>query len=113
MGYEKPDPYNQPEAFGLVPVATVDWLGDDACYEFCYTEIWYKPEEKNFYWASDSGCSCNAPFEQFDENDLESGGIFVLMNMLTEGLGDNPRPEVSADVADAIEAALRHRNGKA
>lgn len=111
MGYDRPDPYHQPEDFGLVPVAMIDWLGDEACYEFNMTQIWWKAEEKKFYWATDSGCSCYGPFENHTaDDDLESGGFFALAGLLTEWLGASPRPEVAADVADALEAALKFRN---
>lgn len=110
MGWNNPDPYNNPDKFGLTPVAMVDWLGDDACYEFSMTQVWFDQEEKKFYWADDSGCSCNAPFEYFEEGDLRSGGFFTLVEELTSQLGETPRPEVAQDVADCIAAALKVRN---
>lgn len=110
MGYIKPDPYNQPEEFGLVPVAMVDWLGDEACYEFSMDQIWFEPSTRLFWWATDSGCSCNAPFEYFDEDDLNKGSWSQAIDYLNAQINDKTRPEVRADVVAAIEAILRTKN---
>lgn len=107
MGYTKPDPYNQPKLFGLTPVASVDWYGSEACYEFSTTEVWWNEDEKQFYWADDAGCSCNAPFENFEEGDLSSGSWSDVMKHLNTNLGDNPRDEIAADVVDCLQAVMR------
>lgn len=110
MGYIKPDPYNQPEEFGVVPVASVDWYGDSACYEFAMTQIWFDPDTRLFWWAYDSGCSCYAPFEYFEDSDLNKGSWSQVIAALTDHLGDTEAPEIRADVADAVEAILRVKN---
>lgn len=107
MGYLKPDPYSQPEKFGLTPVGSVDWYGSEACYEFSVTEVWWNEEEKQFYWADDGGCSCNSPFEFFSEGDLMKGKWSDVMNHLNNQLGDSPRDEVAADVVDCLQAVMR------
>lgn len=107
MGYNDPDPYNQPEKFGLTPVGTVDWYGSEACYEFSVTEVWWHEEEKQFYWADDSGCSCNSPFEYFNIDDLQKGSWSAVMKYLNETLGENPRDEIAADVVDCLQAVFR------
>ena len=64
MGYENPDLYYQPDAFGITPVGEVDW--DDESCSFNITVVWQSKEDPQvFYWAQDSGCSCPAPFEGF------------------------------------------------
>lgn len=108
MGWNNPDPYHQPEQFDLTPIAYVDWYGDEACYEFSCRQIW-KHADGLFYWADDSGCSCNAPFEYFEDDMLEKGTWSQAIASLQSALGDSPRPEVAADVSDAIEAILKAR----
>lgn len=61
MGFYLPDPYNQPEEFGLTPVASLE---EDEPYQFDILQVW-KHEDGTFYYASDSGCSCPSPFEDF------------------------------------------------
>ncbi len=110
MGYEKPDPYYNPDHFGLVPVASVDWYaGLGMCYEFATTEVWKHTETGTFWWASDSGCSCNSPFEYFDMDDLAKGSWIQAIDALQSGLGESSTAEVQADVADAIQAILNAR----
>jgi hypothetical protein len=108
MGYMSPDPYNQPEQFDLTPVAMVDWYGDEACYEFSVRQIW-KHEDGTFWWADDAGCSCYAPFEYFEESDIEKGTWGQAIQALQANTDDKTRPEVMADVVDAIQAILNAR----
>ena len=62
------NPYYQAEEFGLTPLGEVELR--EPCYSFDILAVWYHAETKRFYWATDSGCSCPAPFE--DYKDLES-----------------------------------------
>lgn len=41
----------------FVPVVSVDNGGG---YEWDECHVWYSPEERRYYWASGSGCSCNS-----------------------------------------------------
>lgn len=60
MGYDTPDLYNQPEAFGLTEV---DELNDpDASWSFDKFVVW--KSEDGYYWGVDAGCSCPSPFER-------------------------------------------------
>jgi hypothetical protein len=59
--------YYSPEKFGLTQVACIDFSDGD--YQFSYLAVW-KDSEGNLYYAEDSGCSCPAPFEDF--NGIES-----------------------------------------
>lgn len=54
--------YYSPEAFGLTPVAEIDW--SSGSYEFDLRVVW-RDSNGNFYTARDSGCSCPSPFEDF------------------------------------------------
>lgn len=70
MGYDNPDLYYQPEAFGITTVGEASW--DDECWQFDLTVVWQSKEDpKLFYWANDSGCSCPAPFEDFTSLDYD------------------------------------------
>lgn len=59
--------YDNPEQFGLTVVGEVH--DPDACYSFNDFVAW-RHEDGRLFWASDSGCSCPVPFENF--GDLES-----------------------------------------
>lgn len=62
------NPYYNPEELGLEVVTYLEDPG--ACYDFDMFAIWFHPEQKVFYYAQDSGCSCPSPFE--DYTSLES-----------------------------------------
>ena len=59
--------YCNPEKFGLTIVDEVD--GADS-YEFDMIVVWQRTEDERLFWASDSGCSCPSPFENY--NDVDS-----------------------------------------
>lgn len=58
--------YYSPEKYGLTSVKDVEWR--DEGYEFCLTALW-KSQEGRFFVASDSGCSCPSPFEDYSSVD--------------------------------------------
>jgi hypothetical protein len=74
--------YYHPEEFGLEVVAKIDdrW----ACYSFDLTVVWRDIATGKKYWASDSGCSCPSPFEDFQSVDslapLDSDGDWDRLN---------------------------------
>jgi hypothetical protein len=71
MGYNIPDPYNQPERFGLTVVGDIEW--SNYAYEFNMTVVW-RDSDGTVYWADDSGCSCPSPFEDVTTTaDLNKG----------------------------------------
>jgi hypothetical protein len=77
--------YYNPEEAGLTVVGEVEW--SEPSWSFDTTVVWFK--EGQFYWASDSGCSCPSPFETFYSiADLNTGTdhdvIAYLMDRLTE-----------------------------
>lgn len=83
MGYYE-DVYSSPEKHGLTTVGSVDWC--DEPYEFDMTVVW-QDEDGEFYWGSDSGCSCPSPFEEFLSKDaLASGTFHEMAYELTETL---------------------------
>jgi len=63
------DVYHSPEKFGLELIATVD---HGASYEFDIFAVWTdnnkdnNPDGQKVYYATDSGCSCPSPFENYD-----------------------------------------------
>lgn len=82
MGYMEPDVYMQPEHFGLETVGTVSW--DDEPYQFDLTIV-LRDRDGRLYWASDSGCSCPSPFEDFTSiEDLRTGTVYQLIQELTD-----------------------------
>lgn len=90
--------YYNPEEFGLTTVGQIDWdNGDD--YGFSMIVVW-KDKDGKLYWASDSGCSCPSPFEDFYKIDqLETGSFFELAKYL-----ESEQDEfVKAQVIDVLE----------
>lgn len=61
MGYSNPDPYYQPEEFGLEIVGSID--DPNACYSFDLLVAWWRREDGALFYGVDSGCSCPSPFE--------------------------------------------------
>lgn len=109
------DPYYNPEKFGLTTIGEVQW--DDDCYGFDLTVVW-KHEDGSFYWASDSGCSCPSPFEDYTSlESLESGTKWDALRAIQDrsdnyangtywtGNNDYAAPQV-ADLCAKIVSAL-------
>jgi hypothetical protein len=88
MGYDNPDLYYQPEAFGITTIGEVSW--HEESYEFDFTVVWQSKEDpKLFYWARDSGCSCPSPFEDYtslDHDGVEKGTRQEVCKALFEEL---------------------------
>lgn len=59
------NPYFTPEDFGLKILGEVEW--SDECYQFDKTVLWEHPDTGKYYIASDCGCSCPSPFEDYHE----------------------------------------------
>lgn len=62
MGWDTPDLYNDPEKFGLKLIGSIEWY--EAAWEFDLTIVLID-ESGQLYYASDSGCSCPSPFENY------------------------------------------------
>lgn len=58
------NPYYHPEALGLKIVGSVAREPD---YDFNMLVVWESVSDGLLYMASDSGCSCPSPFEDFHE----------------------------------------------
>lgn len=56
--------YYNPEKWGLVQVASIDW--SDGNWQFDLTVVW-QHTDGTFYTADSAGCSCPSPFEEYDE----------------------------------------------
>lgn len=89
MGYSTPDPYHQPEKFGLTPVVEIDY--SDGSYCFDIRMIWLH-ESGVLYTARDSGCSCPSPFEEYGKlEDLELVDMDVLRKEVQDAVGSDWR----------------------
>ena len=68
--------YYSPEDLGLESIASLDL--DNEPYQFDIVAVWRHTETGRVYWATDSGCSCPSPFENF--NKLEDFEELVRAN---------------------------------
>lgn len=66
MSYNTPDVYYQPDKFGLTVVHEID--DPNASYSFDMLVLWRHADGRLFY-ASDAGCSCPSPFEDYTSLD--------------------------------------------
>jgi hypothetical protein len=109
LGWE----YGDDKLEGLKNVASVDWLGDEANYDWFDTTILYDAEENKFYWAHEGGCSCDGPMEFVTErSQLKSGSVHDIARFLQEELSgynvsEKYREYLENEVARGIEACLR------
>jgi hypothetical protein len=67
MSWYGNDVYSAPEKHGLELLGEVEWT--EGSYEFDLTAVWKDKESGRLFWASDSGCSCPSPFEDFTSRD--------------------------------------------
>ena len=115
MGWDSPDVYYQPEHFGLTVVGSVQWGEPD--YDFHITAVWFDAD-KHFFVASDSGCSCPSPFEDFET--VESLGKAMskweaasellrrLQNYLDDSYeSEDEKSEAISDVSDLVAKIVR------
>lgn len=83
MGYNNPDVYYQPEAFGLTPLGQLD--DPDADWSFDIFSVW-KHESGKIYYGEDAGCSCPSPFEDATSLDhlTEVVSMFDFIDAVTD-----------------------------
>lgn len=67
------NPYYFPAACGLVKVAEVDL--SEPCYSFDLLAVW--ADSDGLYLATDSGCSCPTPFEDYSGKEDMTGPLTV------------------------------------
>ena len=60
--------YYSPESYGLRTVGEIEW--SEPCYDFNLTVVWQDVTTGAYYYASDSGCSCPSPFEDYDRSNI-------------------------------------------
>lgn len=63
--------YYSPEKYGLTVIATVEL--DEPNYSFYQLAVWKGPE--GYYIATDQGCSCPSPFEDYNGVDDLTGPL--------------------------------------
>ena len=104
--------YYDPEQLGLQTVGEISF--DDDSYQFDMGVVWWHPEQRRFYYAEDSGCSCPSPFEDFTTIEslgepLDLGGLTAKLRALRPkeyGYPDEPLPvRVSRVLQRATEIA--------
>ena len=61
--------YYNPENFGLKQVAEIDY--SSGSYEFDTRVVWKATSNFIFYTMRDSGCSCPAPFEDYNMENID------------------------------------------
>jgi hypothetical protein len=90
MGYDTPDVYYQPEKFDLKPVFELDLMGGNGCYEFDILAVWQDINDGSLWFATDGGCSCPAPFEDYtSREDLDSFELDTVVAIVKEStVGD-------------------------
>lgn len=66
MSWNTPDPYYQPEAFGLEIYAS---CGDGGGYDWDVFLVWKHTETGKVYVWSGSGCSCYGPCDDITQLD--------------------------------------------
>lgn len=97
--------YYSPEKFGLTTVGGLDY--SSGSYEFDCTMVWVD-DQKNLYYADDSGCSCPSPFEGLGLNDLTKATVAQLQGHLRARMAEAYRKYVSDnDVVDLVNAARK------
>ena len=72
-----------------------DWESPDpkACYDFNLFGVWII--DGVAYWASDSGCSCPSPFENYNKvEDLERSDYVGIMKAYEEHVDWYNHPDV-------------------
>lgn len=69
--------YRNPEKFGLTQVGEIEW--SIPSYDFDLTVVWRDAQGK-LYWADDSGCSCPAPFEDYESVESLTTGTWVELD---------------------------------
>lgn len=70
MGWGSKDVYYDASEFGLEKVLEIN--EKDLAYEFDMFVVWKKDDV--YYWASDSGCSCPSPFENYTSVEMLEHG---------------------------------------
>jgi hypothetical protein len=112
MSWDTPNPYYNPENFGLELVGSIDWRDED--YSFDMTVVW-KAKRGEYYIGDDSGCSCPSPFEdvtKLEELDgphnkraLESALRFRVKQNASDGdnyYGSRSRSELEKEVRELL-----------
>ena len=109
--------YYDPEHFGLVQVT--EFERTEPSWSFDTFVVWYSKDNDDYYWGSDSGCSCPSPFEDFSYsetdslvvnllaaedvlNDLDCGTVYQVAHAIIDSVGmsyDNIYAMVSSGAA--------------
>lgn len=90
MGWDTSDPYYNPEKFNLEIVASDD---SSDSYEFDMFVVWKHKETGQLFYATDSGCSCYSPFDNFTEEELhEAGNVHEIINAINDWAGSYYNP---------------------
>jgi hypothetical protein len=102
--------YYDPEEFGLETVGTIELAEPD--YSFDFGVVWYHPASERFYFATDSGCSCPTPFD--DYADLDSLGapmtyreLSARLHTLQSDEWQRPSEPVPVQVSRVLDRAQR------
>lgn len=110
MAYGSPDPYYNPEAFGLTVLASGDIGGS---YEFDMVVVW-RHEDGRLFVGADSGCSCPSPFEDFGSLDelIEVNGLAEIVDFANKEWGwasNYEHEKVDSEIANIISSVMSAR----
>ena len=99
--------YYNPEKFGLRIVGEIEW--SIPCYSFDMTVVWQHINSGQFYWASDSGCSCPSPFESHGMDSLETGPPIQLQHYLEEQKKEayDPPSDIDAQIVELMMKVVK------
>ena len=104
MGYHEPDVYNQPEKFGLTIVYILEL--SEPCYSFDMLVIW-SHVDSGYYWGTDAGCSCAAPFEADTELNDITPFVYAEIKAYLRGRIGAYKSNVTNDTIDGILYDIR------
>lgn len=99
--------HSSPEAYGLEVFADLE--DPHACYSFDTIVVWRDKETGALYWASDAGCSCPSPFEDYDRTNitrLHTGETFQAFEAEVLGHGANSDPAHNCSKVELLARVL-------
>ena len=112
-------PMTYDSTYRLTPMSGAeDWrhvttMDAGAGYDWDEARFYYSPSARRFFWARDSGCSCNCWEDSIhlvsDFEDGDRGAALAAVRRIAESMGDLPAVD-AIDAADAIRTFKTKEN---